>query len=172
MVRICVLSTSPREKSSSRAGAYYVQELLLQREGVEVDLIDLFETPVALYPGNGDDPERNSLVERFQRADGWVIAGAVYNGGPSAHVINFFHYSLDPDRCPPGRPFFLVSAAGGGGSAFAFDELGARVRREVKAVEVGTPAMIVGSVEDAKSRLQTHLDLFIPYAGLYASLNV
>lgn len=171
MVRICILTTSPRKDSLSRAGAYAVQEFLKQQEEIEVDVIDLFETPIALYPGNGADSTRDAMVKRFQEADGWVIAGAVYNGGTSAHLINFFHYSLDPDRCPAGRPFFLVSAAGGNGSAFAFDEVGARVRREVKAVEIGSPVMIVGGVENAKSRLQTYLDLLVPYARLYASLN-
>ena len=171
MTRICILTTSPRKDSQSRAGAYAVREMLKQWEDVEVDLIDLFETPVALYPGNGEDPQRSELVARFQNADAWIIAGAVYNGGPNAHVINFFHYSLDPDRCPAGHPFFLLGAAGGNGSAFAFDALGARVRREVKAVEIGSPAMLVGGVEGAKERLQAYLKLLVPYARLYASLK-
>ncbi len=170
MPKICVLSTSPGRDSRSRKAALYVVSQLEALPNVEVTFIDLHTTPFELYPTKLDDTQ-TALVKSFQEADAWVMTGAVYNGGPSAHIINFFHFALDSDSIRVGRPFFLVGSAGGNGSLFAFDALGARVRREVKAIEVGTAVMVTNNTEENESRLSAQLNLLLPYAEVYQSLN-
>ncbi len=170
MTRICVLSSSPSQNSRSRQSAQYVVSLLEQTADMDVDFIDLQETPVDLYPGKPDDAQRADLVRRFNEADGWILAGAVYNGGPNAHIVNFLHFALKPGSTPPGRPFFLIASAGGGGSLFAFDELGARIRREVKAVEVSSPVLASSSVEENDIRLEAQVKLYLPFVELYSKL--
>ncbi|MCX6378427.1 MAG: NAD(P)H-dependent oxidoreductase [Armatimonadetes bacterium] len=167
MTRICVLSTSPSRDSRSRESAKYVVNLLEQTPDITVDYIDLQETPIDLYPGQTEDAQRSDLIRRFNSVDGWIIAGAVYNGGASAHIINFLHFALDSDKTPHGRPFFLIVSAGGNSSLFAFDELGARIRREVKAVEVGAAVLVTKDVPANEARLKAQVELFLPLAELH-----
>jgi NAD(P)H-dependent FMN reductase len=170
MTRICILSTSPSENARSYKTLRLAESLLAEQPDTEVVFLDLKEMPLPLYPGGAEEPYQQELLSRFQQVDGWIIGGSVYNGGANAHLINFFHYALEPEKCPAGRPFFLVCGAGGGGSAYSFDDIGARIRREVKAVEIGTPVVVTGEPETAKERLANSLRLFIPYAHLYGQL--
>lgn len=167
MPRICVLSTSPSSDSRSRQAAQRAVELLETIADVEADYIDLQETPVELYPGTHGDERRADLVRRFNAADGWILAGAVYNGGPSAHIVNFLHFALKPGATPPGLPFFLIASAGGSAGVFAFDALGARIRREVKAVEVATPVLASSDAAENEKRLAAQIELLLPLAELY-----
>lgn len=171
MTRICILSTSPSENAKSYKTLRLAESLLAEQPDVELVFIDLKETPLPLYPSKGQEPYQKDLLTQFQQAEGWIIGGSVYNGGANAHLINFFHYALDPDKCPAGRPFLLVCGAGGGGSAYSFDDIGARIRREVKAIEIGTPVVVTGEAETAKERLENSLRLLVPHAHLYGQLQ-
>ena len=165
--RICILSTSPSSASQSRAVAQMALTALKSVSDLEVDFIDLKEVPIDLYPGQSECAPREELVRRFNAADGWIMAGPVYNGGPSAHLTNFLHYALGADN-RIGRPFLLIAGAGGGGSVFAFDGLGAQIRREVKGIEVGTPILVSGDLQTVEARLLALLELFVPVARVCA----
>lgn len=165
-IKICILSTSPSQDSVSRATARVAEEILNSMEGVSIDFIDLRETPIELYPGTKSDPIKDDLVRRFKEADGWVVAGAVFNAGPCAHLINFFHYTLG-SSVPKGRPFITIGGAGGSGSVYAYDSIGARIRRECTAIEIGTPVISLGDTQKARGFLEILLPMLVSIARLH-----
>jgi NAD(P)H-dependent FMN reductase len=152
-LRIVVLSSSPSEASRSRLAALYARKCLTDA-GVPTDFLDLRAEPVALYPGRPDDLPRVELVRRFHAADGWVIAGPVYNYGAGSVLINFLHYALNSEGRRH-RPFVLIAGAGGEHSFLAFDSLANRLAHEIHAVPAVPTVYVAG---EAANPAEGHLD--------------
>ncbi len=135
---ITIVSSSQAENSRSRLAARYAEESL-KAANVNVDFIDLADYDILTYPKSNDDATLKTLVERFNAADGWVLAVPVYNWGPSGTLLNFLHYTLGGVQRY--RPFIIIGAAGGMRATLALDGLARTMVYEISAVQVG-PALL------------------------------
>jgi NAD(P)H-dependent FMN reductase len=115
-----------------------------------VDWLDLRETPVALYPGPAEESTRAGLIERFNAADGWVIASPVHNWSAAAGTWNFLSFALDGEGRRY-RPFLLLAGAGSGRSHLALDSLGRSLVHEIHATQVGPALVAAGDDADRKT---------------------
>jgi NAD(P)H-dependent FMN reductase len=127
--------------------AFYARDCLIA-DGLTVDLINLQEFQIQAYPHSEDDPQLKALIERFNTANGWVLATPVYNWGASAVLLNFLHYALDDDPQRRFRPFVLIGGAGGQKSHLALDGLARMMIYEISAIQVGPILLAAGELAD------------------------
>lgn len=178
-VKIVIVSSSQAKKSRSRMAALHAKECLMGRH-VRGDFIDLNEYDLLTYPKSKGDPILDELVQRFNAADGWVLAVPVYNWGVSGVLLNFLHYALDDDPQRRYRPFVLIGGAGGMKSYLALDGLARTMIYEISAVQVGPAILAAGSLAnrdtgllepDLQGRLQRAMAALVHYAAAAANLN-
>jgi FMN reductase len=144
---IVIVSASQAEKSRSRMAALHAHAYLTTRD-VKVDWLNLQDHNVLTYPRSKADPELETLIERFNTADGWVLAAPVYNWAVSGVLMNFLHYALDDDPHHRLRPFVIVGGAGGVKSHLALDGLARTMVYEISAIQVGPPLLAAGNLAD------------------------
>lgn len=156
-LNIVIVSASRSGTSRSRLAAQYAQEYLAAN-GATVDLIHLKDHAIQTYPGSNNDPELDTLVERFNAADAWILAVPVYNWGPSGVLTNFLHYALSDKPERRYRPFIILGGAGGQKSFLSLDGLARTMTYEVNAVEVG-PAILAAGDEADRDRAWLHPDV-------------
>lgn len=142
---IAIVCSSSEDHSRSRTLAHtYAKKV--QEAGGTVDFIDIGKEKVPLY-GQGSTKKFQPLLDRFNSADGWVIASPIHNWGPSATTTNFLNHALDSEG-PKYKPFVLLAGAGTSRSHLALSGLAQSISTEVNGVHVGSP--IIGSGTDVE----------------------
>ncbi|NNC83462.1 MAG: NAD(P)H-dependent oxidoreductase [Flavobacteriales bacterium] len=119
-MKILILSSSVRQGRNSHRVALFLQERLLSREGVEVDLFDLEAVDFPLFSERLSRLEEPSdslkeYAQRVEQADGVVFVTPEYNGGYPASWKNAFDVLYDQWK---GKPAGIASVSTGsfGGS--------------------------------------------------------
>ncbi|RYG48901.1 hypothetical protein EON79_03045 [bacterium] len=148
--RLAVVSSSMSPTSRSRVGALACADAI-RAAGGEADFLDLAEIQLLAYPRSGDDPALLDLVERFNAADGWVVATPTYNFGPSGTLLTFLHYALGSDRGAKWRPFVILTSLAGLRTAMSTDGLARTILHERAAVQVGPPLLMTAADLDSES---------------------
>ena len=168
-MRIAILSGSPRGNSITLRLALHLQQQLVTRQSVEVDLIDLrqIEMPVlqTVFASVAATPEvyRNT-AERMFAADAFILLTPEYNGSYSAPLKNLLDHFPKQHR----KAFGIVTASTGmlGGIRAAI-----QLQTLVYALfGIGSPYMLVTPQVDKKfdaegnlldAGFQKNIDLFI-----------
>jgi NAD(P)H-dependent FMN reductase len=139
---IAVVSSSFAAQSRSKLGALTCAESL-RTLGCEVDFVDLSTlTELPPYPRGENDAALNKLCERFNAAQGWVLATPIYNFGVNGALTTFLHYALSGADDHRWKPFCILASMGGLRGAISADSLMRSVMLERNAVAVGP--VIVG----------------------------
>jgi NAD(P)H-dependent FMN reductase len=146
---IVLISSSLAQKSRSRMALAYAYDYLMTHH-LSVDLIDMRDYPVQPYPHSKGVTELDTMVERFDKADGWVMGAPVYNWNTSGVLLNFLHYALS-SRQRRYRPFVLVAGAGGMRAHLALDGLARTMVYEIAAVQVGPAILAAGAEADRET---------------------
>lgn len=118
---------------SLRTGAYTLR--LVERAleaardcGAEVELLDLAKHQLPLYEaheGYEDHPVVNSVIERVEKADGFIVGSPEYHGCMTGATKNFFDFLY---REIGGKLFGLVAATGGSNGTGCFDNMRAAIQ--------------------------------------------
>jgi multimeric flavodoxin WrbA len=92
-VKIGIVTGSSRSASeSSRIGQWFKNEILT-RENVEVEYVDLHETPMSFNPDvvwSGQDANTNDIKSRLSQCDGFVVITPEWGGMASPATMNMF----------------------------------------------------------------------------------
>ncbi|RYG35641.1 hypothetical protein EON81_12090 [bacterium] len=148
--RLAVVSSSMSPTSRSRMGALACAEAIRAVGGM-ADFLDLAEIDLLPYPRGGEDPGLLAMVERFNSADGWVVATPTYNFGPSGTLLTFLHYALGNDRGAKWRPFTILTSLAGLRTAMSTDGLARTILHERAAVQVGPSLLMTAADLDTDS---------------------
>lgn len=114
-MRVLFIAGSPRADSSTRKmvrrGYDHAARI---HPDVELDLLDLHETPIDMFHGFGLDYSDNTkqAVERLTAADVIILGSPVYNGSYSAAVKTLFEHT-QYDALKGHVAAFILSAGGG-----------------------------------------------------------
>ena len=147
--KIVFISSSFEAESRSRPLARCAERHLAGL-GVRTDFIDLCQEPPTPYPAPPGHPSLESLKERFNAADGWVLASPVHNWSVSSALTAFLNHALDSDQRRY-RPFVLLAGAGSDRSHLAFDGVGRMMIYEISAVQVGPAIVASGEMVNKKT---------------------
>ncbi|CAN5829152.1 NAD(P)H-dependent oxidoreductase [soil metagenome] len=168
---IVVVSSSLNQQSRSRIMARYAGQSLAAH-AIDVQLLDLAQIDVGVYPASAQAPGLLEATEQFNAAHGWVLAAPIYNFGASAVLLNFLHYALD-SAFGRWKPFVLLSSMGGQRSALALDHIARTLVYEVSAVQVGPTISNIGDTDvnrttgemslELRQRMDTHLTVLSRY---------
>lgn len=139
--KIVIVSSSLSQNSRTRVMCQSAAQFLAVAD-VDVDIIDLAHHHLLPYPRSENDDFLKELVQRFNAADGWVLATPIYNFGISGTMRDFLHYALDSDL-PRYKPFVVLAAAGGPRSYMAANDLALSMIYEVFAIQVGPPVVAI-----------------------------
>lgn len=114
IMRIEIISGSPRQVSTTARLALHLKRTLTERTDHEVDIIDVRENTLSLlqkvFTGVDDAPEpHKQLAGRMFAADAFIIVTPEYNGSYSAAMQNLFDHFPKQHH----KPFGLVTASPG-----------------------------------------------------------
>lgn len=113
-MRVLFIAGSPRAESSTRNMVRRAYDYAARTHAdVELDLLDLHETPLDPFRGFGLDysDATRQAIERLTSADVIVIGSPVYNGSYSSAVKNLFEHT-PYDALKGHVAAFILSAAG------------------------------------------------------------
>jgi NAD(P)H-dependent FMN reductase len=114
IMRIEIISGSPRSASTTSRIALHLQHRLQKSTDHEVDILDVRDFPLPLlqkvYTSVEDAPdEHKELAKRMFAADAFIIVTPEYNGSYSPAMQNVFDHFPKQHR----KPFGLVTASPG-----------------------------------------------------------
>ncbi|CAN5549674.1 hypothetical protein BH11ARM2_BH11ARM2_15830 [soil metagenome] len=176
---IAVVSSSHSVNSRSRVGARACAEAV-HVAGGQAEWIDLSEMDLRPYPRSQGDPLLENAVERFNAADGWLVATPTYNFGPSGTLLTFLHYALGEDQGAKWRPFCILTSLAGLRTAMSTDGLARTILHERAAVQVG-PSLL-GTAADLngeegtvspfmQERIERQMTVLVAYARAWRKLD-
>src|SRR5438270_7960745 len=124
-MKALVFAASNRTDSLNRRLARFAASEL-ERQGLEVKLVDLRDFPMPLYDGDlevgsGVPSTARALKNLIREHDAMIIASPEYNGSFPALLKNTLHWTSRPEPGErPGAAFrgktaFVMSASPGGG---------------------------------------------------------
>jgi len=156
--KISVLSSSQNLDSRSKAAALFCKEVL-DKNGCVVDFIDLNNLELLPYPRSEQNQEIKNACNKFNNADGWVLASPVYNFGASGTLLTFLHYALAIDSGAQWKPFCIVASMNSMSSRLATDHLARSLMLERNAVAVGPTIISAGeNIKEMSVSLRTRIE--------------
>jgi NAD(P)H-dependent FMN reductase len=178
---IAVVSSSFATQSRSRIGALACAESL-RALGCEVDFIDLSTlNDLPPYPRGEHGAALNALCERFNAAQGWVLATPIYNFGVNGALTTFLHYALSGADDERWKPFCILASMGGLRGAISADSLMRSIMLERNAVAVGPVIVGLGDAnlnrktgevsQDMRERIDRQMHALLHYAVAWSALR-
>jgi NAD(P)H-dependent FMN reductase len=146
---IVIVSSSLSANSRTRVMCKHAEDWL-ENANASIDFIDLAHYSLLPYPRSEDEAYLKTLVQRFNRANGWILATPIYNFGISGTMRDFLHYSLDSDL-ERYKPFLILAAAGGPRSYMAANDLAQAMIYEVFGIQIGPPIVAIKDMVVAKT---------------------
>jgi NAD(P)H-dependent FMN reductase len=154
----------------------------LRELGCEVDFIDLSSLEdLPPYPRGENDAALNALCERFNVAQGWVLATPIYNFGVNGALTTFLHYALSGADDNRWKPFCILASMGGLRGALSADSLMRSVMLERNAVAVGPVIVGLGDAnlnrktgevsQDMRERIHQQMHALAHYSRAWSVLN-
>lgn len=113
-MRITLICGSVRECSYTKVLLKSLQKEIKRKfNTVEVDLVDLSETPLPIFDGS-DINKKNAeiFIDRIDKADGFIIASPEYHNSFSGVLKNAFDYLSSAQI--KNKPIGIIAVSGGG----------------------------------------------------------
>ena len=121
---IAIITGSNRENSeSARVGRFIVQNLAKISDQIQVQTVDLHQTPLPLFDSSDQSSHQNiaEIKTKLLASDGFVVISPEWNGSIPPALKNFF-YSFDNPEFGH-KPALIVAVSSGRGGAFVVNEL-------------------------------------------------
>ncbi len=180
-LNLVLVAGSSRPDSQTAKVAHYLAARLRQ-QAVQVQVVDLAQQPLALWPATDDAGHWLGMAEQLQAADALIILSPEWNGMACPALKNLFLYAGRRELAH--KPALLVGVSSGQGGAYPLSELRASsykncricfipeqlIIRQVETVLNGEQALDTDD-QRIRQRADWALQVLLEYATALRGLN-
>jgi len=180
-MKICIISGSTRQKSSSLNVSRYIQTQLEQTEDTEVSIFNLAEYDLPMWSEETDVTQLASQKEQLQQADGFVFVVPEWHGMAPPAVKNLFFLFSGVFRH---KPAYLVGISSGTGGRYPIPEMRMSTYKNsfinylpVNAIidrvnkVISEQGEYIAETEFVRNRVDEGVNLLVEYSKAFANIR-